>query len=1050
LYGIFVDGNLSGSISNSGDISAHATAVNQASAYGINVNGELSGSVVSSGAITAEAQSSNGQASAYGITTNGNDLSGSIENLDPGHITVIAHSTNSQASAYGINTGNLTGGAYILNSGTISATATSTSNNAQASAISTAALDGDNAHILNSGTISAEANAYSQAAAHGIQTGDLVGLETYIDNSGTITATAHATSSGNATAYGISAGSLNGDSASITNGGTITAEADAYSQATAYGISTGDLFGAGASIDNSGTITATAHSINFQANAYGLSTGTLSGDGAHIINSSSIAAEATVTQNDQGAFASGIYTGELGGAGTGAYIENSLGGTITATANATGGPSLHATAYGIYAGGDLTGNGAHIINSGTIEATANAASQATAYGIQAGSLSGNGAYISNTGTITVRATSDNNNASAYGIRTGDMAAGTSLTNGGAITVTANAASQARAYGIYVNTLDAAATIANSGTITATASGATPEAYAIYVGGGSGTITNVGTLDGAVELAGGTLNLNGLTGRVTGAVTGGGGSTVNVNGTFTTENTFSVDGFNIGADGIFNMAHGVTATSGVSNGGTLSVAAGNTATITGDYTQTANGVFQTGASSLTNYGKLVVTGTADLSASNKVDVKVSSGDTLANGNVLTSVLSAGTLTAGTLTVTDNSAMWNFTGTVNGNAIDLTTEQALTFVEAVSNIAVSPAAMGVAGALDAIQEEGATGDMQTVLSAFNDLTEAEIASAVAQLMPGFTGGSAHIVQGLASSGGSRVVHQHMAGAGQGLSSGEPLFKDRMVWAQPFYSATNQSERKGVAGYNADSYGLALGADGKVDEQWRVGAALSLAKGDVDGDSPVTRENLDINTYQLTLYAADQLSEATSLNLQAGFGINDNDSSRNIQFGGLNRTATGDFTSWHTLLDAELEHRYKVNEKAVLAPYLRAQYSYVNVEDYTETGAGAINLHMDDNNEDSLVLSVGGKAAYAFTDQVKLTGHLGAGYDFMSSQSSVTSTFSGGGPAFVTEGLDPSPVVLQGGIGFEMLTANGLTITARYDVDGREDYNNQTATVNFRLPF
>jgi outer membrane autotransporter protein len=342
------------------------------------------------------------------------------------------------------------------------------------------------------------------------------------------------------------------------------------------------------------------------------------------------------------------------------------------------------------------------------------------------------------------------------------------------------------------------------------------------------------------------------------------------------------------------------------------------------------------------------------------------------------------------------------------------------------------------------------MQAVLDTLGSLGSAnEIGQAVSQLMPGFSGGGAQVALGLAGSSGSQVVSERMSG-GQGLSSGDPLFKDRMVWAQPFYSWTDQNERKGVAGYTADSHGLALGADGKVNEQWRIGAALSLAKGEVDGDSPVTRNNLEINTYQLTLYATDQLSKATSLNLQAGFGANDNDSSRHIVFGGLDRIANGDYTSWHTLLDAELEHRYTVSEKASVASYLRAQYTYVNVEDYTETGAGAINLHMDDNNEDSLVLTVGGRGAYAFTEQTKLTGHLGAGYDLMASQSSVTASFAGGGPAFVTEGLDPASFVLQGGLGLEMLTANGLTVTARYDVDGREDYTNQVASLKFQMPF
>ena len=744
---------------------------------------------------------------------------------------------------------------------------------------------------------------------------------------------------------------------------------------------------------------------------------TIEGNISNDIGAAAISGSQTGIALSQSSITGGISnSGTISGGRTGIYVRNNseISGGIINYADAT---IQGVTSAGIDIQNSIVGN---ITNSGEI--------LGQNYGL----------YIDNStiGGITNNADGTITGTNIEGISIQNSTVSGDIINAGVISGVNN--------GIYIGS-STVGEIINSGTIHG-------DDYAIKIMAPVNPIiiTNTGILEGMVELADGTLNLNGPSGSITGAVTGVVGSTVNVNGTFTTENTFAVDAFNIASGGIFNMAHGVTATSGVSNGGTLSVAAGDTATITGDYTQTANGIFQTGASSLANYGKLVVTGTADLTASNKIDVKVGAGDTLANGNVLTSILSAGTLSAGALTVTDNSAVWNFTGTVNGNAIDLTTEQALTFVDAVSGGAVTPAAAGVGKALDAIQEAGASGDMQTVLNALGSLGSAnEVGQAVSQLMPGFAGGGAQVALGLAGSSGSQVVSERMSG-GQGLSSGDPLFKDRMVWAQPFYSWTDQNERKGVAGYTADSHGLALGADGKVNEQWRIGAALSLAKGEVDGDSPVTRNNLEINTYQVTLYATDQLSKATSLNLQAGFGVNDNDSSRHIVFGGLDRIASGDYTSWHTLLDAELEHRYTVSEKASLASYLRAQYTYVNVEDYTETGAGAINLHMDSNSEDSLILSVGGRAAYALTDGVKLTGHLGAGYDLMASQASVSATFAGGGPTFVTEGLDPASLVLQGGLGFEMLAANGLTVTARYDVDGREDYTNQVASLKFQMPF
>ena len=141
----------------------------------------------------------------------------------------------------------------------------------------------------------------------------------------------------------------------------------------------------------------------------------------------------------------------------------------------------------------------------------------------------------------------------------------------------------------------------------------------------------------------TLALEGLTGRVTGAVSGGVDSTVTVNGTFATENTFDVDNFAIGTGGRFTIGHGVTTTSGLSNAGTLAVAGGVDTTLTGDYTQMSGGnlEFSTGS----GFGTIAVTGTVDLSASGLVTVNEPG---LLTAGTVQDVLTATTLIAGTLT------------------------------------------------------------------------------------------------------------------------------------------------------------------------------------------------------------------------------------------------------------------------------------------------------------------------------------------------------------------------------------------------------------------
>ena len=202
----------------------------------------------------------------------------------------------------------------------------------------------------------------------------------------------------------------------------------------------------------------------------------------------------------------------------------------------------------------LTGG---VTNSGSI------AAGDEAFDVSAGStISG---AITNSGSI---AAGDD----AFEVNTGSDISG-AITNSGTITAGDNA--------FQVNASTISGGIVNSGTIT----GAT-NAINIVNATAPITITNSGLINGTVILDDSILRLNGLTSRVTtGAVTGGAGSTVTVNGTFATENTFSVDNFAIGTGGRFTIGHGVTTTSGMSNAGTLAVAGGVDTTLSGNYTQT---------------------------------------------------------------------------------------------------------------------------------------------------------------------------------------------------------------------------------------------------------------------------------------------------------------------------------------------------------------------------------------------------------------------------------------------------------------------------------
>ena len=82
--------------------------------------------------------------------------------------------------------------------------------------------------------------------------------------------------------------------------------------------------------------------------------------------------------------------------------------------------------------------------------------------------------------------------------------------------------------------------------------------------------------------------------------------------------------------------------------------------------------------------------------------------------------------------------------------------------------------------------------------------------------------------------------------------------------------------------------------------------------------------------------------------------------------------------------------------------------------------------------------------------LNANLGVGYDTQAKQSSVTSAFQGGGAAFATTGINPPKTLVRGGLGLVVNTTSAMEVTARYDVEARKDFTNQTASIKFKMPF
>ena len=575
--------------------------------------------------------------------------------------------------------------------------------------------------------------------------------------------------------------------------------------------------------------------------------------------------------------------------------------------------------------------------------------------------------------------------------------------------------------------------------------------------GSGTtiLTGSNLYSGGTTVTAGTLQFGdgGTSGSVLGNIVNNGTVAFNRSDSFTYSNIISGSG---------NLVK--------SGSGTLSIVGGNAytgnTTVRGgilqfdSFTQSAGSSIGIATSGTGNYGKLVVSGVASLPGNAKINVDVAGVNTLALGQVLSGVISAGTLNASTFVVNDNSALFNFRADLVGNSVNLTTLLGLLPSSAVMANGPSPAT-GAARVMDDAVLKGASGDMGTVVTAMGALnSEREVGRAISQMLPLVGGGITSTMHGMLGSF-NRALQNRIAafdamagpsGVSSGVSSGE-AGADRHLWSTAFGSRANQGDRDGAAGFSANSWGLMFGLDGELNRDTTIGLAYAHSNSRINGNTTFTdtAQRADIDSHLVAFYGRQSLSDDVQLDGQVDVGRNRIDGARNISFGGLNRTATSNYVSYSAHVGTALSKNIALSERAIFTPGLRVDYTWLRTPGYDEAGAAALNLNVIGNTAQALVLTAEGRLRHALTQTAWLTAHLGIGYDALNSRDNIVSTFAGmPGQSFVTPGAAHSPWLVSGGVGYAMQAGANTQVSLRYDVEGRDGYLNQAVALKANWSF
>ena len=440
--------------------------------------------------------------------------------------------------------------------------------------------------------------------------------------------------------------------------------------------------------------------------------------------------------------------------------------------------------------------------------------------------------------------------------------------------------------------------------------------------------------------------------------------------------------------------------------------------------------------------LVVTGTAEFSDGSQIKLAAKGSDFTAEGSQYT-LVEAGSLVDNGLKVASSSILLTVdTYKSEGNQIiaTVTGKGEAEILDAIGNEADKGAvnAAKAASAFNHVLASLPAGD--PVRLALTGGSEAEQARNARQLAPEISGGASQ-----AATFGQAMIRNVAAGrtgGARGLSSGG-AFAQTGVWVQALNSDATQDLRDGVAGFDASTTGIAVGLDGKLNEQLTLGLAYSFLDTDVDAEGG---NKTEVQGHNFTLYSGF-VQNGFFVDGSLTYGQNANEGKRLI----ATTLAKADYDSNLLGVNLTAGYTYPLQGTVVVEPQVTARYSNVEIDAIQESGSSAA-LNTDAQRYEVGELGAGVQLVGridleqgSISPRIKLMAY----HDLIADQAQSTSSFVLGGTPFVTTGAKPERNSYEAGLGADY-RLGALTLGVSYDYFGKSDYSSDTFSAKVRYDF
>jgi outer membrane autotransporter protein len=248
-----------------------------------------------------------------------------------------------------------------------------------------------------------------------------------------------------------------------------------------------------------------------------------------------------------------------------------------------------------------------------------------------------------------------------------------------------------------------------------------------------------------------------------------------------------------------------------------------------------------------------------------------------------------------------------------------------------------------------------------------------------------------------------------------------------------------------------GVTMGADYRLNREWTVGALFGYTHTDASLDEEGSAATID--TYSPGIYAA-YADRGWYANGLFNYGYNSYSENRNIYFPGVNRTAHG--TPQGNQYSGDLDGGYEFHLGSwTIGPSAGLNYVHLDINSFSETGAGAAGLNIQQQTGDSLRSRLGFDTRWNTKFMsVAFTYHLSAHWqhEFMANSTGITSSLEiPETTSFLVQGTNPDrdSVLLDAGVDAQVLDSLDLFLDYQADA-GQSNFFGQSIQAGVKVGF